>query len=66
VETKNVLTVPLSAGSRQFFDRLTAQVRSLPGVQAVTISEGLPALQRGIVTVADAIDSPGSSSAVAL
>lgn len=57
VETENVLTVPLSAGSRQFFDRLTAQVRTLPGVQAVTISEGLPALQRGIITVADAIDS---------
>lgn len=64
-ETRNVLTVPLrlpyprySPGTaRQFADRLVAQVRGLPGVEAVTISEGLPVMQRGTVTIAQAIDS---------
>jgi predicted permease len=65
VETRNVLTVRLSlpyqkykgVAGRQFFDRLMARVRGLAGVDAVTIAEDLPALERGTITVAEAIDS---------
>jgi predicted permease len=65
IETRNILTIRLSPpfqkytnnASRQFFDRLMAQVRRLPGVNAVTIAEDLPALERGTVTVAEAIDA---------
>lgn len=65
VETRNILTVPLALpyqkykGSerRQFFDRLITEVRGLPGVEATTISSDLPALERGTITVAEAIDS---------
>ena len=58
VETGNILTVRLSlpyqrytgTTGRQFFDRLIAQVRGLPGVSGVTIAEDLPALERGSIT----------------
>lgn len=64
VETRNVLTVPVhlpypkyeAVRGRQFFDRLLAQVRGLPPVELATISDDLPALERGTVTVAEAID----------
>jgi predicted permease len=50
VQTKNVLTVFLPAGARysksdeivSFYDRLLERVRALPGVQAASISFGLP------------------------
>src|ERR1035441_6622554 len=65
IETRDVLTLQLrlprekyqGTRSRQFFDRLLAQVRGLPGVGAATISEALPGLMRNIVTVAEAVDS---------
>jgi putative ABC transport system permease protein len=64
VETRNVLTVPVNlpsqkyqgAAGRQFFDRLMAQVRGLPGVELATVSDDLPALERATVTTADAVD----------
>jgi putative ABC transport system permease protein len=50
VQTKNILTVFLPAGARYskddqiigFYDRLLERVRALPGVQAATLSFGLP------------------------
>lgn len=65
IEQRNVLTVPLTLPNqkydkvtgRQFFDRLIAETGGLPGVDAVTISEGLPGLERGTVTQPASIDS---------
>jgi putative ABC transport system permease protein len=65
VETRNILTVPLTlpyakypaATARQFADRLLAQVRALPGVEAAAFSQDLPGLERSTVTVAEAVDS---------
>jgi putative ABC transport system permease protein len=64
IAARNVLTVPLdlpwqkynNVSSRQFYDQLIAQVRALPGVEAVS-SGGLPAMERGTVTWLTAIDS---------
>jgi putative ABC transport system permease protein len=65
VQTKNVLTFQIGlpyekykgAAGRQFFDRLMTQVSGLPGVQAVTISQDLPGLQRNMVTSVNGLDS---------
>jgi len=65
VETRNVLTVRVNLpyekykaiAGRQFFDRLEAQVRALPGVEEVARAEGLPAIERSTVTTVEGIDS---------
>jgi predicted permease len=65
IGTRNVLTVRLNlpwdkyngAAGRQFFNQVVAKVRGLPGVEATTISGDLPAMERGTITMPEAIDS---------
>jgi predicted permease len=44
-------TYPDSAASIRFFEQLLPRLREVPGVEAATLSDGLPAAGNGVITV---------------